>query len=128
MVIPGFDNEEIIKVCPSRSSYVDEDYFEEVMGEDIYNPNNKTFGVNIKSVRADWILNDEEGIGMEFLQAMLRKRNREIFMTPYMKIMIQFLYEAYSYRIKLFLLPPYLAHLFAVNFQIMGNEMMRSHR
>jgi len=36
-------------------------------------------------------------------------------MTPYMQIIIQFLYDAYSKRIMLTLLPPYLFHLLFVN-------------
>ena len=66
-------------------------------------------------VKADWILKDEDGIGMEFMKAMLKKRNRDIFMTPYMKIIVFYLYEVYSKKIKLVLLPPYIAHLILVN-------------
>ena len=62
---------------------------------------------------------------MEFMQAMLKKKNRDIFMTPYMKIIIQFLYEIYSRRIKLLLLPPYLGHLVFVNIQLFVNEHKR---
>lgn len=96
------------------------------MNEDIENPKYKTFGVNLFCVRADWILKDDDPHGMQFLKTMLAKRNRDVFMTPYMKIIIQFLYEAYSAKIKLLLLPPYLAHLLAANLQIYGNESDRA--
>jgi hypothetical protein len=56
---------------------------------------------------------------------MLKKKNREIFMTPYMKIIVAFLYEIYSEKIKLVLLPPYLAHLAFVNIQLFVNEHKR---
>ena len=46
-------------------------------------------------------------------------------MTPYMKIIVEFLYEIYSYRIKIVLLPPYLAHLAFVNIQLFVNENLR---
>ena len=54
------------------------------MGEDKLNTNYQTYACKIFCVRADWILNDEDGIGMEFMQSMLKKKNRDIFMTPYM--------------------------------------------
>lgn len=69
LVLDYADSDEIIKCCPSRSSYVDADYFEDVMGEDQHNPNYKTFGVNMKCIRADWILNED--VGYEFLKTML---------------------------------------------------------
>jgi len=100
-------------------------YFEDIMGEDKLNQNYKTYACQIYCIRADWILKDEEGIGMEFMQAMLKKKNRDIFMTPYMKIIIQFLYEIYSRRIKIMLLPPYVAHLVFVNCQLFVNEYAR---
>tara|TARA_B110000285_G_C14616451_1_gene377201 strand:- start:133 stop:345 length:213 start_codon:yes stop_codon:yes gene_type:complete len=56
---------------------------------------------------------------------MLKKKNRDVFMTPYMKIIVEFLYEIYSYRIKIVLLPPYLAHLAFVNIQLFVNENLR---
>ena len=83
------------------------------MGEDIKNKQYQTYGVQLNAIRGDWILNEE--IGREYLQAMLFKKNREVFTTSYMKIVIKFLYDAYSYRIIIFLLPPYLAHLVAIN-------------
>jgi hypothetical protein len=95
------------------------------MGEDKQNQNYKTYACKIYCVKADWILKDDDGIGMEFMQAMLKKKNRDIFMTPYMMIIIQFLYEIYSRRIKLMLLPPYIAHLIFVNIQLFVNEHMR---
>lgn len=71
-------------MSPSKSSYVDVAYFEDIMGEDKLNTNYQTYACKIFCVRADWILNDEDGIGMEFMQSMLKKKNRDIFMTPYM--------------------------------------------
>jgi len=42
----------------------------------------------MKCIRADWILQDELGLGLVFMNEMLRKKNREVFMTPYMQIII----------------------------------------
>ena len=84
-MIPPIDDEteEIILVAPSSTSYVDVAYFEDIMGEDKQNSDYKTYTCKIYCVRADWILNDADGIGMEFMQTMLKKKNRDIFMTPY---------------------------------------------
>ena len=54
------------------------------MGEDKANPKYLTYAVNIKCIRADWILQDDSGLGLEFMNEMLKKKNREVFMTPYM--------------------------------------------
>ena len=56
LALPGADDSEIILVRPSRCSYVDDVYFQNVMGDNISNPKNQTFSVNLKCVRADWIL------------------------------------------------------------------------
>ena len=73
------DNEELVKVSPSKSSYVDDNYFENVMGEDQTNLKYLTYAVQMKAIRADWILQDDEGLGIEFMNAMLRKKNRDVF-------------------------------------------------
>ena len=60
------------------------------MGEEPNNPLSLTFAVNIQCVRADWIVNQEEGL--KFLKELLRQQNKEVFMTPYVMIVIEFLY------------------------------------
>jgi hypothetical protein len=82
------DGKEIIKVSPSRSCYVDDIFFETEMGEDKSKLNFQTFAIDCKSIRADWILQDKQGLGLIFMNAMLRKKNRDVFMTPYMQIII----------------------------------------
>ena len=86
LCLPGAEDSEIVLVRPSRCSYVDDVYFQNVMGENTEHPKNLTFSVNIKCVRADWILTGDIGLG--FMQNLLKKRNRSIFMTPYMKIIV----------------------------------------
>ena len=87
-MLKNVDSHEIVKVSPSRSSYVDDSYFENIMGEDRDNAKFQTYAVNMKCIRADWILQDELGLGLVFMNEMLRKKNREVFMTPYMQIII----------------------------------------
>jgi hypothetical protein len=88
IMLKNVDSHEIVKVSPSRSSYVDDSYFESIMGEDRDNAKFQTYAVNMKCIRADWILQDELGLGLVFMNEMLRKKNREVFMTPYMQIII----------------------------------------
>lgn len=130
--LKGQEDDDIVIVRPTNCSYVDEKYFELIMGENISNPRFQTYSVRIKCVRADWILQDsvdeKEAIGLNFMNNMLKKKNREVFMTPYMQIIIQFLYKQYSQRIMIALLPPYMLHLLFVNLQLFSNEAMRDKR
>lgn len=56
------EDEEIVIVRPSLSSYIDEDYFKKVVGErasaDVHA---NTFAVQVMCVKADWIINDQLG-------------------------------------------------------------------
>ena len=58
-MLNGAHNHEIVQVSPSSSSYVDDDYFEKVMGEDRENDKFQTYAINMKCIRADWILQDD---------------------------------------------------------------------
>lgn len=64
------EDQDILVCTPSQCSYVDDVYFEEIMGEQPNNPQSLTFAVNIQCVRADWIVNQEEGL--MFLKELLR--------------------------------------------------------
>lgn len=83
LVIAKAEDKEIIAINESTSSYVDEDYFENAFGENSSRSN--TFAVKMQAIRADWIINDPEGI--IFLKQCLRSKRKEIFMTPYIKML-----------------------------------------
>jgi hypothetical protein len=68
-------------VAGNSSSYVDDHYFEEKMKENSGNQEFQTFAVKVKTIRADWIINED--IGKQFLIEMLHKKNAELFVTPY---------------------------------------------
>lgn len=52
-----------ILVCtPSRCQYVDDVYFKDTMKESCDVKDSLTFAVKIKSIQADWIINEEEGL------------------------------------------------------------------
>lgn len=94
------------------------------MGEDLTGKNSLTFATQIKCVRADWIINSEEGI--LFLKELLRQQNKEIFMTPYIMIVIEFMYKKYAEKIMRRLMPPFMFHLVAVLLLIFFSEIERT--
>lgn len=70
---------------------MDGTFFKEKMGEDIDNQNSVTFSTDIQSVRADWIINEDQGL--IFLKELLVQQNKEMFETPFIQIIVQFLYK-----------------------------------
>jgi hypothetical protein len=74
-------------------------------------------------MRADWLLNEDTGL--EFLREMLKQQRMELFMTRYIMMIIQFLYNKYSYEIKRKLLPVYVIHIISVLLMIIFTEQYR---
>lgn len=64
------DEQDILVCTPSQCSYIDDVYFKEQMGEDPDNRSCLTFAVDVKCVRADWIIQKKEGL--LFLKELLR--------------------------------------------------------
>ena len=93
------------------------------MGEDIHSKSSLTYASKIECVRADWIINSDEGL--LFLKELLRQQNKDIFVTPYISIIIEFLYKKYSERIMQRLMPPFMFHLVAVMLLILFSERER---
>ena len=60
-----------------------------------------------------------------FLKELLRQQNKDVFMTPYIMIVIQFLYQKYSASIMTRLMPPFLIHLVSVIVLIFLSELER---
>ena len=82
--------QEIMVVQPSGCSYIDDLYFSEVLGEKQGGDDLRTYAVRILQIRADWILNSSDGV--DFLREILRQQNMDLFMSTYVKIVIEFLY------------------------------------
>ena len=93
------------------------------MGEDTENDSYRTYATKITCVKVDWIINQDEGL--IFLREMVKQKNMHIFMTVYMKILIQFLYQIYRRKIMKMLLPPYIFHLFFAFIYIATSELYR---
>jgi len=55
---------------------------------------NKSFPVKIKSLRVDWLINDDESdqVGNEYLTALLENENLNLFKLEANKMIITFLY------------------------------------
>lgn len=82
------EDDEIIATAAHSYSYVDGDYFQNVMGEDLKDPSYLTFPVQVQAIRADWILDDSQEVGLEFLRALQKCKSRAVFSTPYISILI----------------------------------------
>jgi len=74
-------------------------------------------------VKADWIVNTQNGL--IFLKELLKQQNKDIFMTPYIEIVIEFLYNQFRDKIMQNLLPPYILHLAAIQATIWVSELHR---
>lgn len=84
LVIKDKMDDEIVAIEGSATSYVDEDFFKKYLKEEPDNPNFHTFAVKVECIRADWIFKDKHGI--TFLKEMIKQKNKDIFMTDYIKI------------------------------------------
>lgn len=118
------EDEEIIIVRPTSSSYVDEEYFKTVVGEIDQSEQNfvsdrKTFAVKIECVKADWIIN--EPVGLQFLKEMLRLQDKDVFVTKYIQIIVQFLYNQFKSKIMTNILPFYVIH-FVLTMILIGHS------
>lgn len=105
-------DEEIIRISGHFCSYVDDVFFKECMGEAQFDPSSKVYGSDVVCVQADWILNEDQG--KHFLHELIYTRNNDIFKVPYVKIIVQFLYEQYRSQIMKYLLPLYLAQFLMI--------------
>ena len=55
------NDDEIIRIASSTSSYVDSDFFKEAMKEsDEDDRDSQIYATNITCIRADWILNQQD--------------------------------------------------------------------
>jgi len=62
MIKKGTVEDEIVICSRSCLSYVDDEYFKKNMNEETDNPKSLTYAVKIQCIRADWIINGEEGL------------------------------------------------------------------
>ena len=119
------EENEIIAIQGSITSYVDEDYFAKVMHEDLEDQSNLTFAVKFTSIRADWLMNED--LGLQFLKEMLRQKRRDLFETPYIKMVTHYLYKNYSRKILILLLPCYVIHMIGIFTQLNLSETIRAY-
>jgi hypothetical protein len=114
---------EILACNPNQCSYIDDLFYTSKMGEDLDSKSTLTYACSIKCIRADWIFGEN---GIPFLKEMLRQKNKAVFMTPYIMILIEFLYTKYSEKIFKRIMPPFMLHLFLIFFLIYHSEHERA--
>ena len=82
------EDDQFVKTQGHSCSYVDGDYFRDEIGEKVDDPEYLTFPVRVQACRADWILDDSTDNGLEFLRALQRTTNIELFNTSYIQVII----------------------------------------
>ena len=82
-------SDDIIKVAPSNSIYVDDHYFVEHMGE---SQHEMSYPVDIYVIGIGWILRNEQNEGISFLMTILATTNIDIYDNRYIKVIIEFMY------------------------------------
>jgi DUF1365 family protein len=76
------------------SLYVDDRFYRMSMHEASSNSKRVfTYATKIQSIRVDWIINEKEGY--EFLKELNRQKNKNIYVTPFVQIVIEYLYKQY---------------------------------
>ena len=90
------------------------------------NPEFLTFPVTVKAVRADWLLDDSSGVGLEFLRDLGKVNDKGIFESEYVSIVIQFLYSRFRDKIVRTKLPLYVIHLISVLLASITHERLRA--
>jgi hypothetical protein len=61
------------------------------------------------------------------LTELHRQKNKNLFVTPYIQIIIDYLYKQYRRKIIMMMMPPYVVHLALVYLLIILSERDRSY-
>lgn len=120
------EDKTIVATAPHTCSYVDGDYFRDVMGEKTDQADYLTFPVTVKAVRADWLLDETTSTGLDFLRDLMKVQDKTIFETDYVAIVIQFLYSRFREKIISNKLPMFVIHLISVLLAVIFNDIART--
>ena len=68
--VPSFysHSKKIVKIQSSTGLYLDDKFFSERMDEDTLNDQSKSYPVNLIAVKVDWMVEDQDDCGRNFLQ------------------------------------------------------------
>ena len=88
------EHEKIVRISDSPGVYIDDRFYQNSMGEDKNDKNNKSFPVNVVAMRIDWILNEPEGI--KFLFAILHSDNLDLYEVSSLQMLIEYLFKKYK--------------------------------
>ena len=84
------------RIKPTAVSYVDDHYFKEEFKDfqdgslrknKLINKTYYTYSVKIQTLYVDWIFNDKDDLGINFLKELVQLRRRDLFETNYVKIL-----------------------------------------
>jgi len=111
-------SDKIVCVEGSFVSYVDDAYYKTYLNED-YNDFYTNFPVKMAALRVDWIITKK---GKKFLQAICNSENQEIFNTPTILVIIEFLYFKHRNQVLRESLPFYIIQLLLFFISIMMDD------
>ena len=119
-------NDDIVAILPSGTSYVDNEYYRTVAGEDVNNTTYKNYPVNVQGISIDWIINMDEGNdnGLRFLQAIYKSESLDIFECKPISAIIEYFYYNYKTKIMRNRLPFYIGQLLVFYTAILVNEKL----
>ena len=89
------DLDSIVKLNSAITSYIDGEYYIDVMGEekrmdlDLLNSDYKNYPVKVEALRANWILDSD---GKRFFKKILQSEQLEIYSIPAIQMFIEYLY------------------------------------
>ena len=104
--------DDFVKIQESYSSYIDDVFYSKSMQESV-DPQANSYSVNIVALEVGWILNDkdQDQNGQKFLAAITNSDRNDLFDLLAIKILIEWLYKEYKFKIVLYQGPQYVLTL-----------------
>ena len=104
--VAGTVNEQLVAINHAYVSYVDDNYYRKMFGEDKFADYN-SYPVKVVCVEVGWVLNSADG--HRFLQCLNTTESLDIFETSCVSIIVEYLYGAFKKKVLYRRLPVHLA-------------------
>lgn len=72
-------NDTIVAINASGSSFVDDDYFQKVLGEQPKESDYNSYPVKVTCLEVGWLIQNEDNCGINFLQSIEESENTALF-------------------------------------------------
>lgn len=118
-------SDKIIAINHAYSSFVDDDYFIDKLGEEKNDQDVYSYAVRVTCLEIDWILKDDK-FGYRFLKRIYDSTNLELYNVEAVMILIEFLFEKYKKKAIKWRAPLYLAQIATFLFTAHFNEELHS--